>query len=114
MELLRKTLIIVKKKETEGLWAHGQAQGAYLRTLLDAFGGNYGSLRDYLMINSGMFQEIAKTNADAIRGLEPKISIWTNGGEANGASGGIKEVAGVYKMLPPLFKTVQEQTEDND
>lgn len=75
MELLRKTLIIVKKKETEGLWAHGQAQGAYLRTLLDAFGGNYGSLRDYLMINSGMFQEIAKTNADAIRGLEPKISI---------------------------------------
>lgn len=102
--------LFAKKKEAEGLVALGQAQGAYLKTLLGALGGNYGNLRDYLMINSGMFQEIAKTNADAIRGLEPKISIWTNGGEANGASGGIKEVAGVYKMLPPLFKTVQEQT----
>jgi flotillin len=68
------------------------------------------------MINSGMFQEIARINADAVHGLQPKISIWTNGnsGEANdGSAGGgnaMKEVAGVYKMLPPLFKTVQDQT----
>ncbi|TKY74763.1 Flotillin protein 3 [Spatholobus suberectus] len=55
-------------------------------------------------------KEIAKTNADAIRGLQPKISIWTNGGEANDGSGGMKDVVGVYKMLPPLLKTVHEQT----
>ncbi|KAJ1413153.1 Band 7 domain [Sesbania bispinosa] len=56
--------------------------------------------------------KIAKINAEAIRGLEPKISIWTNGGEITDGSGaiGMKEVAGVYKMLPPLFKTVHEQT----
>ncbi|TKY74764.1 Flotillin protein 1 [Spatholobus suberectus] len=102
--------LFAKKKEAEGLMTLGQAQGAYLRTLLDALGGNYANLRDYLMINNGMFQQIAKTNADAIRGLQPKISIWTNGGEANGGSGGMKDVAGVYKMLPPLFKTVHEQT----
>ncbi|KAG5045162.1 hypothetical protein AAZX31_06G062800 [Glycine max] len=104
--------LFAKKKEAEGLVALGQAQGAYLKTLLGALGGNYGNLRDYLMINSGMFQEIAKTNADAIRGLEPKISIWTNGGDTNDGygSGAMKDVAGVYKMLPPLFKTVHEQT----
>jgi len=67
------------------------------------------------MINSGMFQEIARINADAVHGLQPKISIWTSGnsGEANDGAGGgnaMKEVAGVYKMLPPLFKTVQDQT----
>lgn len=102
--------LFAKKKEAEGLVAIGQAQGAYLSTLLDALGGNYNNLRDYLMINSGMFQEIAKTNAEAIRGLQPKISIWSNGGEGNDVSGGMKDVAGVYKMLPPLFKTVHEQT----
>lgn len=64
------------------------------------------------MINGGMFQEIAKINAEAVRGLEPKISFWTNGGEAGdgGGNAAMKEVAGVYKMLPPLFKTVHEQT----
>ncbi|XP_061341014.1 flotillin-like protein 6 [Gastrolobium bilobum] len=105
--------LYAKKKEAEGLVAIGQAQGAYLKTLLDALGGNYAALRDYLMINGGMFQEIAKINAEAIHGLQPKISIWTNGngGEASdGGAMGMKEVAGVYKMLPPLFKTVHEQT----
>lgn len=102
-----------KKREAEGLVTLAQAQGAYLRTLLDALGGNYAALRDYLMINGGMFQEMAKINGEAVRGLAPKISIWNNGGEAGDASGGngaMKEVAGVYKMLPPLFKTVHEQT----
>ncbi|KAF3447075.1 hypothetical protein FNV43_RR12255 [Rhamnella rubrinervis] len=105
-----------KKKEAEGLVALGQAQGVYLSTLLKSLGGNYGALRDYLMINGGMYQQIAKINADAVRGLQPKISIWTGasgggGGDGkDGAAGAMNEVAGVYKMLPPLFQTVQEQT----
>ncbi|XP_021282867.1 flotillin-like protein 4 [Herrania umbratica] len=105
--------LYAKQKEAEGLMALAQAQGVYLRTLLEALGGNYGALRDYLMINGGMFQEIAKINAEAVRGLQPRISIWTNGGseamDGNG-SNALKEVAGVYRMLPPLFKTVHEQT----
>ncbi|OMO65650.1 Band 7 protein [Corchorus capsularis] len=108
--------LYAKQKEAEALVALANAQGTYLHTLLDAVGGNYGALRDYLMINAGMFQEIAKINADAVRGLQPKISIWTNGGDATdkagaaGASNAMKEVAGVYKMLPPLFQTVYDQT----
>ncbi|KAK7311894.1 hypothetical protein RJT34_10350 [Clitoria ternatea] len=98
--------LYAKRKEAEGLVALAQAQGTYLRTLLGALGGSYANLRDYLMINDGVFQQIAKINADAIRGLEPKISIWSN----SGGDGGIKDVANVYKMLPPLFKTVHEQT----
>ncbi|CAA0829360.1 Flotillin-like protein 1 [Striga hermonthica] len=102
-----------KLKEAEGLKALAEAQGTYIRTLLDAMGGDYAALRDYLMISGGMFQEVAKINAQAVHGLQPKISIWTNGGHGQGEAGGtdaMKEVAGVYKMLPPLFKTVQEQT----
>ncbi|XP_028799132.1 flotillin-like protein 3 [Neltuma alba] len=107
--------LYAKMKEAEGIVALGQAQGTYLRSLLDALGGNYAALRDYLMINGGMFQEMAKINGEAVRGLQPKISIWTNGTAAEGDHGkdgatAMKEVAGVYKMLPPLFSTVQEQT----
>uniref|UniRef100_A0A5B6YMX6 Flotillin-like n=1 Tax=Davidia involucrata TaxID=16924 RepID=A0A5B6YMX6_DAVIN len=108
--------LYAKKKEAEGLVALAQAQGVYLRSLLDALGGNYAAMRDYIMINGGMFQEIAKINAEAVRGLQPKISIWTNGNGGEASDGGVagnnamKEVAGVYRMLPPLFKTVHEQT----
>ncbi|CAA3028693.1 Hypothetical predicted protein [Olea europaea subsp. europaea] len=107
--------LYAKKKEAEGLIAKAQAEGIYVRTLLDSFGGNYAALRDYLMISGGMFQEMAKINGEGVRGLQPKISIWTNGGgEAADGAGGVnsamKEIAGVYKMLPPLFKTVNEQT----
>ncbi|XP_065848850.1 flotillin-like protein 4 [Euphorbia lathyris] len=104
--------LFAKQKEAQGLIALAQAQGTYLQTLLTALGGNYGALRDFLMINGGMYQEIAKINAESIRGLQPKISIWSNGngGDHEINDGGMKEIAGVYKMLPPLFKTVHEQT----
>ncbi|KAL6345591.1 hypothetical protein AAG906_017321 [Vitis piasezkii] len=110
--------LYAKKKEAEGIVALAQAQGVYLRTLLDALGGNYAALRDYMMVSGGTFQEIAKINAEAVRGLQPKITVWTNGGDGaealdSGGSGGstaMKEISGVYKMLPPLFNTVHEQT----
>ena len=106
--------LYAKKKEAEGIVTLGNAQGAYVSTLLNALGNNYTAVRDYLMINGGMFQEIAKINVESVRGLEPKVSIWTNGGDNGGGitegAMGMKEVAGVYKMLPPLFKTVHEQT----
>ncbi|EER94063.1 flotillin-like protein 1 [Sorghum bicolor] len=106
--------LYAKQKEAEGLAAMGQAQSAYLSAMLGALGGSYGALRDYLMISSGVYQEMARINADAIKGLEPKISVWSSGaggGEAGDASGGaMKEMASVYKMLPPLLTTVHEQT----
>lgn len=104
--------LYAKQKEAEGLVALAEAQGTYIRTLLGALGGNYGALRDYLMINGGMYQQIAKINGEAVKGLQPKISIWTgaSGSGEGGDGGAMKEVAGVYKMLPPLFNTVHEQT----
>ncbi|PKI75277.1 hypothetical protein CRG98_004317 [Punica granatum] len=105
--------VYANRNEAEGLVALAHAQGVYLATLLRAFGRNYAALRDYLTIEHGMFQQIAKTNAEAIRGLQPKISVWNTEGGSNSNGPGntaLKEVAGVYSMLSPLFKTVQEQT----
>ncbi|KAF5184133.1 Flotillin-like protein, partial [Thalictrum thalictroides] len=78
------------------------------------FARNYVVMRDYLMINNGVYQEIAKTNAGDVAGLKPNIIVWTNGedtfeGSGDGSISAIKEICGVYRMLPPLLKTVQEQ-----
>lgn len=109
--------LYAKHKEAEGLVAMGKAQSAYLSAMLGSLGGSYGALRDYLMVSSGVYQEMARINADAIKGLEPKISVWSNGGGAgeggsgvDAGGGAMKEVAGVYRMLPPLLTTVHEQT----
>lgn len=103
--------LYAKKKEAEAIHALAQAQGYYLGTLLKQFNGNYGQLRDYIMLDKNVFQEIVKINAGAVNGLQPKISIWNNGAEAtNSGVGGMKDIAGLYSMLPPLLKTVHEQT----
>ncbi|KAI7986620.1 Flotillin-like protein 1 [Camellia lanceoleosa] len=78
-----------KKKEAEGIAAVAEAQGFYLRNLLKEANGNYAAVRDYMMINSGANN---------------------GGGEGGAGGGGMKDVAGVYSMLPPLFQTVHEQT----
>ncbi|KAJ4846806.1 hypothetical protein Tsubulata_048684 [Turnera subulata] len=104
-----------KKKEAEAIQAIAQAQGFYVSTLMKAFNGNYAAMRDFLMLDKDMFREVAKINAQAINGLNPKISIWNRGPNDNGAvtsggSGSMTDIAGIYSMLPPLLKTVEEQT----
>lgn len=105
-----------KQKEAEGLVALASAQGTYLRTLLDALQNDYSALRDFLMINNGSYLEIAKINAIAVKDLQPKISVWNHGGEQGIGAGGsasgnaMKDIAGLYKMLPPVLDTVYEQT----
>ncbi|CAN8252254.1 unnamed protein product [Cochlearia groenlandica] len=100
-----------KQKEADGLVALASAQGTYLKTLLEALQNDYSAVRDFLMINNGAYLEIAKTNAIAVRDLNPKISVWNHGGEQGNVGGsGMKDIAGLYKMLPPVLDTVYEQT----
>ncbi|KAG7599114.1 Band 7/SPFH domain superfamily [Arabidopsis suecica] len=104
-----------KQRDAEGLVSMANAQGTYLRTLLDAVDNDYTAMRDFLMINNGVYQDIAKTNAVAIRDLQPKISVWNHGGVDQGMSGGgngnaMNDIAGLYKMLPPILDTVYDQT----
>ncbi|KAF6144536.1 hypothetical protein GIB67_023982 [Kingdonia uniflora] len=73
--------LYTKIKEVEGLRAFGNGQGFYVKTLMDSFGGSYTVARDYLMINNEIFENIVRINSDVVRGLQPKISIWTNGGD---------------------------------
>ncbi|KAM3452322.1 hypothetical protein MY3296_004613 [Beauveria thailandica] len=97
-----------KLKEAEGVAAMADAYAK----MAAALGGPAGLLQ-YLMIENGTYIELAKANAEAIRGLEPKISVWNTGsgpGGSGGASDQAETMRNVYQMLPPLMTTINEQT----
>jgi len=87
--------------------------GAY-KDLSIAFGGPQGLIQ-YMMIEKGTFTDLAKANADAVRGMNPKMTIWNTGAEAgsegasSGSMGGANSIRNMYQMLPPLMSTINEQ-----
>ncbi|KUI73722.1 Flotillin-like protein 1 [Cytospora mali] len=98
----------VQVKEAEGLSAMASAYGK----MSQAFGGPAGLLQ-YMMIEKGTYVELAKANANAIKGLQPKISVWNTGSQAGGEAGSsssIDTMRNVYQMLPPLMQTINDQT----
>jgi flotillin len=93
-------------KEAEGMSAMADAYGK----LGQAFGGPAGLLQ-YMMIEKGTYVELARANAEAIRGLQPKISVWNTGAAGEGAGqDSTSTMRNVYQMLPPLMTTINEQT----
>ena len=98
--------LIKTLKEAEGI----EAMAAAYSNLSRAFGGPAGLLQ-YMMIEKGTYVELAKANAMAIKGLNPKISVWNTGESAGaGAQDGTSAMRNVYQMLPPLMTTINEQT----
>jgi flotillin len=86
--------------------------------LSHAFGGPAGLIQ-YLMIDKGVYQELANANADAVRGLNPKMTIWNTGAQAGSEGsrgtdgtgmGAVESIRNMYQMLPPLMSTINEQT----
>ncbi|KAJ0298295.1 hypothetical protein COL5a_002839 [Colletotrichum fioriniae] len=100
--------LAIMLKKAEGMAAMADAYGK----MSTAFGGPAGLLQ-YLMIEKGTYVQLAKANAEAIRGLQPKISVWNTGSQGSaegGANSGIDTMRNVYQMLPPLMTTINEQT----
>uniref|UniRef100_A0A0E0EZ15 Flotillin-like n=1 Tax=Oryza meridionalis TaxID=40149 RepID=A0A0E0EZ15_9ORYZ len=100
--------LYARQREAEALATVGKAKAEFVASMLRELGGDHGALRDSLMIDGGVYEEVARANASAMSGIQPKISTWSRAGGANaGASsaGAVQQVAaaGVYDLLPPLF-----------
>ncbi|MCO5565204.1 hypothetical protein L7F22_018877 [Adiantum nelumboides] len=104
------------QKEAEGIMAVAEAKRVMLGKLMKELGGEYRSVHDFLLLDRGIYVEMGRINAEAIRGLSPKVSIWdttTSGSGSSsglGNSNGLEQLANIYKTLPPLLTTVQSQT----
>ncbi|KAI1084776.1 hypothetical protein F5B20DRAFT_220308 [Whalleya microplaca] len=102
--------LLKKLKEAEGTAAMADAYAK----MSAAFGGPQGLLQ-YLMIERGTYVELAKANAEAVSGMQPKISVWNTGAEAGSGAGGAGQdsaatMRNVYQLLPPLMSTIHDQT----
>ena len=62
------------------------------------------------MLQDNTYEKLAKANAQAINGLQPKISVWNTGPESGGAADALAPIKGLLQGLPPLLQTVREQT----
>lgn len=92
-------------KKAEGQLAIAQAQAQGFERLVEAFGGNSGLALTALMIEKGLIKDVAESQAKALQGLNPKITVWSsNGDEASQA------LRGVVQSIPPLLQTIKDQT----
>lgn len=96
-----------REKEGDGIKAIYESQAEGIEDLIKSFNGDNDTLMKYLFMESNMYEKLAKQNAEAIRGLSPKITIWNTGSDENDYT---KTIAGVVKSLPPLFSTIHDQT----
>jgi flotillin len=100
-----------REAEAEGIAAMADAYAK----MSQAFGGPAGLIQ-YMMLEKNVYGEMARANAQAVQGMQPKITVWNTGAQAGagtGAEGGVDagaSVRNVYQMLPPLLTTIQEQT----
>ncbi|KAI3323819.1 hypothetical protein HD806DRAFT_75413 [Xylariaceae sp. AK1471] len=99
-------------KEAQGITAMAEAYAK----MGQAFGGPENLLK-YMMVEKGTYIELAKANAAAVHGMQPKISVWNTGAEAGSGAGGsgasqdsTATMRNVYQLLPPLMSTIHDQT----
>ncbi len=98
-------MLYAKQKEAEGIQALYEAQARGLQQVVNSFGGDSRALLSYTMLEKGVYEKLAQANAEAIKGLNPKITVWT--GDADKSMDTIKQLG---KGLIPMLDTIHEQT----
>lgn len=99
-----------KNKEAEAVLSMYSAQAQGIERLVESFNNNPEDLIKYIMIKEGVYVDLAKTNANAIQGLNPKITIWSTGENSKNSENYTKPIADLLKMIPPLFSTISDQS----
>lgn len=72
-------------------------------------GGPQGLLQ-YMMLQNNTYEKLAKANAQAINGLQPKITVWNTGDNNSSSSDATAPIRNILQSLPPLLSTINDQT----
>lgn len=97
--------LYAKQKEAEGYAAMYQSQAEGLQKLVQSFGGDSRALLSYTMIDKGIYEKLAESNAKAIKDMNPKITVWTHD-----ASKSMDTIQNLGKGIIPLIDTIKDQT----
>ncbi len=71
-------ILYKKQKEAEAMQMTFEAQANGIKMLQSAFQGDNSAVLNYIMLDRGIFQDLAKSNAAAVAGMQPKISVWNS------------------------------------
>lgn len=96
-----------KHKEAEGIHAIWRANSDGMQLLMNTVGNDSNTLIKYLMMEKGVYVDLAKANATAVNNLQPKISIWNTGSDSSNVS---DTLINVIKTVIPLTDTIHQQT----
>lgn len=107
MQKTAEAKLFAKQQEAQGIRKIYTAQAEGLQKLVQAFSNPQLAIQ-YLMLEKGLYQQLAAENAKAIQGLKPKFNIWTTG--KSGDNDCMKPMREIFNTLPPLLTTVQQQT----
>jgi flotillin len=97
--------LYTKQKEAEGVLALYQAQSEGLHKLVNSFGGDTRALLSYTMLEKGIYEKLAESNAKAIKDLNPKITVWTSN-----PADSMDTIRQLGKSVIPMLDTIKEQT----
>ena len=107
-------VLYAKMKEAEGIRAQLEAQAEGLGRIYEVSKTNPALANFYLALEKGMFNPnglfsvIADKQAQAIKGLEPKINIWSTGAQTGNNYADV--LSGLGKTVPPILDAIQQQT----
>ena len=102
-ERLAEAAVYAAHKEAEGIQAVLDAQASGLENLL-ASSGDPATVLQYLMVKEGTYEHLAESTANAVKGLNPKITHWTT------TSGDSDPVTDLIKKIPIMADTIHKQT----
>jgi len=97
-------------KEADGIKLTYEAQSEGVTKLLNSFDNDQQKFMQYLMVDKDLYTKLAKSNADAIQGLNPKITVWNTGNDSSKNNMYTDTIRNVVQMIPPLFNTIHDQT----
>ncbi|KAL8690558.1 MAG: hypothetical protein Q9218_004023 [Villophora microphyllina] len=96
---------IAKQKEAAGIMEMAKAY----EHMASVLGGPQGLLQ-YMMLQDNTYEKLAQANAQAINGLQPKITVRNSGENAGGSGDATAPIRNILQSLPPLLSTINDQT----
>ena len=94
-------ILFKAQAEAKGLYEVLTKQAAGLDEIVKAAGNN--SKDAVLLLIADKLPELVKTQAEAIKNIKiDKVTVWENGGNADGKSSTSNFISGMYKAVPPL------------
>ncbi len=102
-------LLYTETKRAEGIKLVAGAKSEAITKLLASTADNPQLLQFHWALESGLYEKLAKTSADAIRDLKPDIRVWNTG--ASGNNDPYKSIRDLMTSIPPMLDVLKQQTD---